>query len=207
MLLLLLILSLKTIVNATTEFVALIPAGSSDSNVIQWVNVTYPENVSSANDVILNIVDTEIEQIPKAWYDLNIGNGAQLTGKVFQGEILYLLENDGNAPNQAGCCANLLTSVDAFGTSKTLKLDSLIQNALNVSDAYVSHTFDVSFLNNDDKKILAKKVLKLEHVLYPVCLKLFSDNLIEIDGEQIIYSKEAENLLYEINAIIPEQIY
>mgnify|MGYP000155934957 FL=1 len=61
--------------------------------------------------------------------------------------------------------------------------------------------------NNDDKKILAKKVLKLEHVLYPVCLKLFSDNLIEIDGEQIIYSKEAENLLYEINAIIPEQIY
>ena len=61
--------------------------------------------------------------------------------------------------------------------------------------------------NNDDKKILAKKVLKLEHVLYPVCLKLFSDNLIEIDGEQIIYSKEAKNLLYEINAIIPEQIY
>ena len=155
MLLLLLIVILKTIayVNAKTEFVALIPAGSSDSNVIQWVNVTYPENVSSANDVILNIVDTEITEIPKAWYDLNIGNGAQLTRKVFQGETLYLLENDGNAPNQAGCWANLLTSVDAFGTSKTLKLDSLIQNALNVSDAYVSHTFDVSILNSDDKKI------------------------------------------------------
>ena len=57
---------------------------------------------------------------------------------------------------------------------------------------------------NDNEKILAKKVLKLEHVLYPVCLKLFSDNLIEIDGEEIIYSKEAENLLQEINAIIPE---
>ena len=50
----------------------------------------------------------------------------------------------------------------------------------------------------------AKKVLKLEHVLYPVCLKLFSDNLIEIDGEEIIYSEEAENLLHKINAIIPE---
>ena len=57
---------------------------------------------------------------------------------------------------------------------------------------------------NDNEKILAKKVLKLEHVLYPVCLKLFSDNLIEIDGEEIIYSEEAENLLHKINAIIPE---
>ena len=57
---------------------------------------------------------------------------------------------------------------------------------------------------NDNEKILTKKVLKLEHILYPVCLKLFSDNLIEIDGEEIIYSKEAENLMHEINAIIPE---
>ena len=57
---------------------------------------------------------------------------------------------------------------------------------------------------NDNEEILAKKVLKLEHILYPVCLKLFSDNLIEIDGEEINYSKEAENLLDEINAIKPE---
>ena len=57
---------------------------------------------------------------------------------------------------------------------------------------------------NDNEKILTKKVLKLEHILYPVCLKLFSDNLIEIDGEEIIYSKEAENLMHKINAIIPE---
>ena len=56
---------------------------------------------------------------------------------------------------------------------------------------------------NDNEEILAKKVLKLEHVLYPVCLKLFSDNLIDINGEEINYSKEAKNLLDEINAIIP----
>ena len=35
---------------------------------------------------------------------------------------------------------------------------------------------------NDSEELLAKKVLKLEHVLYPVCLKLFSDNLIDING-------------------------
>ncbi len=57
---------------------------------------------------------------------------------------------------------------------------------------------------NDSEELLAKKVLKLEHVLYPVCLKLFSDNLIDINGEEINYSKEAKNLLDEINAIIPE---
>ena len=57
---------------------------------------------------------------------------------------------------------------------------------------------------NDSEEILAKKVLRLEHVLYPVCLKLFSDNLIEINGEEINYSKEAKNLLDKINAIIPE---
>lgn len=57
---------------------------------------------------------------------------------------------------------------------------------------------------NDNEEILAKKVLKLEHVLYPVCLKLFSDNLIEIKGENINYSKEAKSLLDEIDAIKPE---
>ena len=57
---------------------------------------------------------------------------------------------------------------------------------------------------NDSEELLAKKVLKLEHVLYPVCLKLFSDNLIDINGEEVNYSKEAKNLLDEINAIIPE---
>ena len=31
-----------------------------------------------------------------------------------------------------------------------------------------------------------------------------SDNLIDINGEEINYSKEAKNLLDEINAIIPE---
>ena len=42
--------------------------------------------------------------------------------------------------------------------------------------------------------------LKLEHILYPVCLKLFSDNLIQINEDKIIYSKEAIDQLDEINA-------
>lgn len=53
--------------------------------------------------------------------------------------------------------------------------------------------------NNDNEEILASKVLKLEHILYPVCLKLFSDNLIQINDDKIIYSKEAVNQLDEIN--------
>ena len=47
--------------------------------------------------------------------------------------------------------------------------------------------------------MLAGRVLKLEHILYPVCLKLFSDNLIQIFDDEIIYSKEAINQLDEIN--------
>ncbi len=53
--------------------------------------------------------------------------------------------------------------------------------------------------SNDNEEILAGKVLKLEHILYPVCLKLFSDNLIKINNDKIIYSKEAINQLDEIN--------
>ena len=52
---------------------------------------------------------------------------------------------------------------------------------------------------DDNEEILAKRILKLEHILYPVCLKLFSDNLIEIKDDEIIFSKQAINQLDEIN--------
>ena len=55
---------------------------------------------------------------------------------------------------------------------------------------------------NDNEEILSIKVLKLEHILYPVCLKLFSDNLIQINEDKIIYSMEAINQLDEINGIL-----
>ena len=54
--------------------------------------------------------------------------------------------------------------------------------------------------SNDNEETLARKVIKLEHILYPVCLKLFSDNLIHINDDKIIYSKEAIDQLDEINA-------
>ena len=53
--------------------------------------------------------------------------------------------------------------------------------------------------SNDNEETLARKVLKLEHILYPVCLKLFSDNLIQINDDKVVYSKEAINQLDEIN--------
>ena len=45
--------------------------------------------------------------------------------------------------------------------------------------------------SNDNEKSLAEKVLKLEHILYPVCLKLFSEELIDVKGDIIKYSKKA----------------
>ena len=45
--------------------------------------------------------------------------------------------------------------------------------------------------SDDNEKSLAEKVLKLEHILYPVCLKLFSEELIDIKGDIIKYSKKA----------------
>ena len=45
--------------------------------------------------------------------------------------------------------------------------------------------------SDDNEKSLAEKVLRLEHILYPVCLKLFSEELIDIKGDKIKYSKKA----------------
>ena len=45
--------------------------------------------------------------------------------------------------------------------------------------------------SDDNEKSLAEKVLKLEHILYPVCLKLFSEELIDVKGDIIKYSKKA----------------
>ena len=45
--------------------------------------------------------------------------------------------------------------------------------------------------SDDNEKSLAEKVLRLEHILYPVCLKLFSEELIDIKGDTIKFSKKA----------------
>jgi len=133
-----------------TEFVALIPTNNmgpvSASTVIQWINVTYPENVSSATDVTFSVLSNKDDQLGE-WYDLD-PKGAQLTAKIFENKM-YVLQNDGNAPSQAGCCANTLAAYDKSDVSKSsiISLTGLIQTALNVSDAYASHTFDVSEVN------------------------------------------------------------
>ena len=48
---------------------------------------------------------------------------------------------------------------------------------------------------NDDKISLAKKVLKLEHKLYPKCLKLFTDKLVKVKNNKIIFSDKAIEVL------------
>ena len=43
----------------------------------------------------------------------------------------------------------------------------------------------------DNKKLLAEKVLKLEHRLYPVCLHLFAEEHITINRNKVIFSNKA----------------
>ena len=47
----------------------------------------------------------------------------------------------------------------------------------------------------DDKDSLAKKVLKLEHELYPKCLKLFTDELVKVKNDKVIFSEKAIKIL------------
>ena len=47
----------------------------------------------------------------------------------------------------------------------------------------------------DDKDSLAKKVLKLEHELYPKCLKLFTDELVKVKNDKVIFSDKAIKIL------------
>ena len=48
---------------------------------------------------------------------------------------------------------------------------------------------------NDDKDSLAEKVLKLEHELYPKCLKLFTEKLVKVKNDKVIFSEKAIKIL------------
>ena len=47
----------------------------------------------------------------------------------------------------------------------------------------------------DDKDSLAEKVLRLEHELYPKCLKLFTDELVKVKNDKVIFSEKAIKIL------------
>ena len=48
---------------------------------------------------------------------------------------------------------------------------------------------------DDNKDSLSKKVLALEHKLYPKCLELFTKNLVSIKKDKVIFSNEAIGIL------------
>ena len=43
----------------------------------------------------------------------------------------------------------------------------------------------------DNEELLAAKILKLEHRLYPVCLQLFAEDLIKVNHDKVNYSEKA----------------
>ena len=44
---------------------------------------------------------------------------------------------------------------------------------------------------SDNEELLAAKILKLEHRLYPVCLQLFAEDLIKVSHDKVNYSEKA----------------
>ena len=52
---------------------------------------------------------------------------------------------------------------------------------------------------NENKDSLSRKVLALEHKLYPKCLELFTKNLVSIKKDQVIFSNEAMEILKMFN--------
>ena len=48
---------------------------------------------------------------------------------------------------------------------------------------------------SDNEELLAAKILKLEHKLYPVCLQLFAEDLIKVNHDKVNYSEKANKRL------------
>lgn len=134
------------------EFVALGPnAGgpSGGSSKLDWVAVEYPQGVSSANDVTLSTVKNGVPELG-AWFGLDTG-GLALTAKIV-GDTMYALynKNASGAGEGGGCCADTLRIYKRDGAGKfdSIRLDPVVQTALNTTDAHVSHTFDVTTLKD-----------------------------------------------------------
>ena len=48
---------------------------------------------------------------------------------------------------------------------------------------------------SDNEELLAAKILKLEHRLYPVCLQFFAEDLIKVNHDKVNYSEKANKRL------------
>lgn len=166
------------VVRATSELVALAPASGMAENAktsIQWVNVTYPvESFSSVSDVTMTVVTTAQPQLGD-WFNLD-PQGLALTAKIHD-NVMYALKNDGSAPNDMGCCANLLRMYPRDDGNKytDLVLEDLIKDAVNASDAYASHTFDVTEIDSKTVAIFQVRYSEAELNGAP------SDALVAID--------------------------
>lgn len=130
------------------EYVALGPNSGKGSTTLQWVAVEYEEGVSSASDVSLSLVGSAVTDLG-AWYDLDAGALA-LTAKIVGDNMYALHAQDTYAASGGGCCADTLRIYSRTGGGQftSMNLTSVVQRGLNNTDAYVSHTFDVTTLQD-----------------------------------------------------------
>ena len=113
------------------------------------VNVTYPEDVSSCNQVSFS--DGTGAAVLGAFDSLDLETPLKLTGKNY-GDFFYGYVNTGRAPSDGSCCADTMRIWSmSDGSSRDIDLVEPLANLpFNSSTfAYATHTFDVALLNGE----------------------------------------------------------
>jgi len=134
-----------------TELVAMQPAGGGGAGTtIEWVAMSYPDNVTSASDVSLEAVSTaESAQYLEAWDGIDLETSLMLTGHVY-GEKFYGYINTGVAPGQGSCCADTMRIWDKSGDYTDIDLVTPMEAIFADSDYdYATHTFYLDEYNGE----------------------------------------------------------
>ena len=157
---------------AVEEYVAMVPAAADVSATskptVEWLHLTYPDDVSRAGDVTMELVNASANDAARAvlgnWSHLDLsiggGGGAMLSAKTLGDQMLVLVEVK-DVPEGAGggCCADTLRVYEKDASAKDLDLDALLAETFGASVAWVhaTHTFD-AFLEEDGKAAVLLQV-------------------------------------------------
>jgi len=154
---------------AVTELVALVP-NQGPTTVLNWVNVTYPSDVASCDEVSFSPADGAAAL--GAWDGLDLKvNGFKLTGKNY-GKNLYGYLNTGRAADDGSCCADTMriwSQVD--GSTRDIDLVAPLAAVFNRSSwAFATHTFDI---------------VEIDGVVAALCMAQFEEDGAELNKAKV----------------------
>lgn len=129
-----------------TDYVCLAPSTDAVGfTALEWVKMTYPEDVTSANDVTIARVN-ETNPLLGAWWGLDTKLGFELTGKILGDQLYGYVSKSGEGGG--GCCADTLRIYNKSDASyRDLDIDTAIGAAMPGLDAHASHTFDIEVID------------------------------------------------------------